>query len=345
MNAGRQGNLPAGFVSATMTKDTILASCPQDASGLPFVRIKMIGILGEPMISLNAGSLFNATNAQAMKTAIDRHVDKAVDERFKKVDRPEYQGKTQQDIYKRLMDIGIGGGGFEEAAKSAARVEELGKYMDKARSEIDRKAASEKLNQSKRRMGELEQEARQAAARGDARKLANIAREASGMTRDLAEEAKGLVEGRSVDPAERAAAIARGEPDPAKPVEPQPGMTAGGVPVSYARAYVQEVRDFAGRARTLLTQAEANKGNTLWMSEEEKQEFEETLKASRDDLAAAGETLERLNGTLEALDPGGAADAGGVSAGSVMEMTYTSTYTETLTIAVQTTESFVSITA
>ncbi|MBJ7417209.1 MAG: hypothetical protein JHC88_17450 [Niveispirillum sp.] len=281
----------------------------------------------------------------AMKTAIDRHVDKAVEERFKKTNDPQYQGRSQQDIYKRLMEIGLTGGGFEEAAKSAARVEELGKYMDQARSEIDRKAANEKLTQSKRRMGELEQEARQAAARGDARKLAQIAREATGMTRKLAEEAKGLVEGRNVDPAERAAAIARGEPDPAKPVEPQPGMTAGGVPVSYARAYVQEVRDFAGRARTLLTQAEANKGNTLWMSEEEKQKFEESLKASRDDLAAAGETLERLNGTLETIDPGGAADAASTSAGTMMDVTYTSTYTETLTIAIQTTESFVSITA
>ncbi|MGQ3104031.1 MAG: hypothetical protein ACT6Q8_07975 [Niveispirillum sp.] len=281
----------------------------------------------------------------AMKTAIDRHVDKAVEERFKKTSDPQYQGRSQQDIYKRLMEIGVTGGGFEEAAKSAARVEELGKYMDQARSEIDRKAANEKLTQSKRRMGELEQEARQAAARGDARKLAQIAREATGMTRKLAEEAKSLVEGRNVDPAERAAAIARGEPDPAKPVEPQPGMTAGGVPVSYARAYVQEVRDFAGRARTLLTQAEANKGNTLWMSEEEKQKFEESLKASRDDLAAAGETLERLNGTLETIDPGGAADAASTSAGTMMDVTYTSTYTETLTIAIQTTESFVSITA
>lgn len=297
------------------------------------------------MISLNASPLFSATNSLAMKSAIDRHVDKAVEERFKKTDAQQYQGRSQQDIYKRLMEIGVTGGGFEEAAKSAARVEELGKYMDQARSEIDRKAANEKLTQSKRRMGELEQEARQAAARGDARKLAQIAREASGMTRKLADEAKGLVEGRNVDPAERAAAIARGEPDPAKPVEPQPGMTAGGVPVSYARAYVQEVRDFAGRARTLLTQAEANKGNTLWMSEEEKQKFEETLKASRDDLAAAGETLERLNGTLETIDPGGAADAASTTAGTVMDMTYTSTYTETLTIAVQTTESFVSITA
>lgn len=297
------------------------------------------------MISLNAGSLFGATNKMAMKTAIDRHVEKAVEERFKKVEGPEYQGTTQKDMFKRLMDIGITGGAFEEAAKSAARTEELSKYMDQARSEIDRKAATEKLNQGKRRMGELEQEARQAAARGDARKLARIAREASGMTRDLADEAKNLVEGRSVDPAERAAAIARGEPDPAKPIDPQPGMTAGGVPVSYARAFVQEVRDIAGRARTLLTQAEANKGNTLWMSEEEKKEFEETLKASRDDLAAAGETLERLNGTLEALDPGGASQAGGVDAGSVAEVTYTSTYTETLTIAVQVSESFVSITA
>lgn len=297
------------------------------------------------MISLNASPLFSATNSLAMKSAIDRHVDKAVEERFKKTDAQQYQGRSQQDIYKRLMEIGVTGGGFEEAARSAARVEELGKYMDQARSEIDRKAANEKLTQSKRRMGELEQEARQAAARGDARKLAQIAREASGMTRKLADEAKGLVEGRNVDPAERAAAIARGEPDPARPVEPQPGMTAGGVPVSYARAYVQEVRDFAGRARTLLTQAEANKGNTLWMSEEEKQKFEETLKASRDDLAAAGETLERLNGTLETIDPGGAADAASTTAGTVMDMTYTSTYTETLTIAVQTTESFVSITA
>ncbi|OYQ32681.1 hypothetical protein CHU95_18115 [Niveispirillum lacus] len=297
------------------------------------------------MISLNAGSLFGATNAVAMKTAIDRHVDKAVEERFKKVDGPGYQGQIQQDVYKRLSDLGIGGGGFEEAAKSAARIDELSKYMDKARSEIDRKAAGEKLNQSKRRMSELEQEARQAAARGDARKLAQIAREATGMTRNLAQEAKNLVDGRSVDPAERAAAIARGEPDPAIPVEPQPGMTAAGIPVSYARAYVQEVRDFAGRARTLLTQAEANKGNTLWMSEEEKQDLAETLKAARDDLAAAGEMLERLNGTLEALDPGGAAAAGGIDAGSVMEVTSTSIYTETLTIAVQTTESFVSITA
>ncbi|WP_444739365.1 hypothetical protein [Niveispirillum sp.] len=297
------------------------------------------------MISLNASPLFSATNSMAMKTAIDRHVDKAVEERFKKTSDPQYQGRSQQDIYKRLMEIGVTGGGFEEAAKSAARVEELGKYMDQARSEIDRKAANEKLTQSKRRMGELEQEARQAAARGDARKLAQIAREATGMTRKLAEEAKSLVEGRNVDPAERAAAIARGEPDPAKPVEPQPGMTAGGVPVSYARAYVQEVRDFAGRARTLLTQAEANKGNTLWMSEEEKQKFEESLKASRDDLAAAGETLERLNGTLETIDPGGAADAASTSAGTMMDVTYTSTYTETLTIAIQTTESFVSITA
>lgn len=297
------------------------------------------------MISLNASPLFSATNSLAMKSAIDRHVDKAVEERFKKTESPQYQGRSQQDIYKRLMEIGVTGGGFEDAAKSAARVEELGKYLDQARSEIDRKAANEKLTQSKRRMGELEQEARQAAARGDARKLAQIAREATGMTRKLAEEAKSLVEGRNVDPAERAAAIARGEPDPAKPVEPQPGMTAGGVPVSYARAYVQEVRDFAGRARTLLTQAEANKGNTLWMSEEEKQKFEESLKASRDDLAAAGETLERLNGTLETIDPGGAADAGSTSAGTVMDMTYTSTYTETLTIAIQTTESFVSITA
>lgn len=297
------------------------------------------------MISLNASPLFSATNSLAMKSAIDRHVDKAVEERFKKTDAQQYQGRSQQDIYKRLMEIGVTGGGFEEAAKSAARVEELGKYMDQARSEIDRKAANEKLTQSKRRMGELEQEARQAAARGDARKLAQIAREATGMTRKLADEAKGLVEGRNVDPAERAAAIARGEPDPAKPVEPQPGMTAGGVPVSYARAYVQEVRDFAGRARTLLTQAEANKGNTLWMSEEEKQKFEETLKASRDDLAAAGETLERLNGTLETIDPGGAADTASTTAGTVMDMTYTSTYTETLTIAVQTTESLVSITA
>lgn len=297
------------------------------------------------MISLNASPLFSATNSMAMKTAIDRHVDKAVEERFKKADAQQYQGRSQQDIYKRLMEIGLTGGGFEEAAKSAARVEELGKYMDQARSEIDRKAANEKLTQSKRRMGELEQEARQAAARGDARKLAQIAREATGMTRKLAEEAKGLVEGRSVDPAERAAAIARGEPDPAKPAEPQPGMTAGGVPVAYARAYVQEVRDIAGRARTLLTQAEANKGNTLWMSEEERQKFEESLKASRDDLAAAGETLERLNGTLETIDPGGAADAASTTAGTVMDVTYTSTYTETLTIAVQTTESFVSITA
>lgn len=305
----------------------------------------MIGILGEPMISLNAGSLFGATNKMAMKTAIDRHVEKAVEERFKKVESPEYQGTTQKDMFKRLMDIGIVGGGFEEAAKSAARVEELGKYMDMARSEIDRKAADEKLSQSKRRMGELEQEARQAAAKGDARKLAHIAREASGMTRDMAEEAKALVEGRKADPAERAAAIARGEPDPGKPVEPQPGMTAGGVPVSYARAFVQEVRDIAGRARTLLTQAEANKGNTLWMSEEEKKEYEETLKASRDDLAAAGETLERLNGTLEGIDPGGASQAGGAGAGAVLDVTYTYTRTETLTIAMQTSESFISITA
>ncbi|MFV3127743.1 hypothetical protein [Niveispirillum sp. KHB5.9] len=297
------------------------------------------------MISLNAGSLFNATNAQAMKTAIDRHVDKAVEERFRKVDSPEYQGTSQKDMFKRLMDIGITGGAFQDAAKSAARVEELSKYMDQARSDIDRKAATEKLNQGKRRMGELEQEARQAAAKGDARKLAHIAREASGMTRNLADEAKNLVEGRDVDPAERAAAIARGEPDPAKPVAQQPGMTAGGVPISFARAYVQEVRDVAGRARTLLTQAEANKGNTVWMSEEDKKEYEEALKAARDDLAAAGETLERLNGTLEGMDPGGASETSGVDAGAVLDVTYTTTYTETLTIAVQTSESFISITA
>ncbi|MFV3073301.1 hypothetical protein [Niveispirillum fermenti] len=280
-----------------------------------------------------------------MKTAIDRHVDKAVEERFKASKDTPTTGRSQEDIYKRLMDLGLGGS-FNDAAKSLARVEELGKFLDQARSEIDRKAANEKLTQSKRRMGELEQEARQAAAKGDVRKLANVAREASGMTRKLSDEAKALVEGRDVDPAERAAAIARGEPDPAKPVEAQPGMTPGGVPVSYARAYVQEVRDIAGRARTLLTQAEASKDNTLWMSEEEQRELEESLKASRDDLAAAGETLERLNGALEAMDPGGASsDAAGMAAGSVMEMTYTSTYTETLTIAVQVSEANISITA
>lgn len=298
--------------------------------------------MGEPMLSLNANSLFGATNAQSMKAAIDRHVDKAVEERFKKIDTGVPTGRSQEDIFKRLMELGIGGGGFQDAMKSVARVEELGKYLNMARSEIDRKAATEKLNQSKRRMGELEQEARQAAARGDVRKLAKIAREASGMTRNLADEAKGLVEGKSKDAAERAAAIARGEPDPAIPVAPQAGMTAGGVPISYARAFVQEVRDIAGRARTLLTQAEANRGNSIWMSDDEKKELEELLKASRDDLAASGEVLERLNGTLEGLDPGGA-DAS--NTGDVLEVTYTYTRTETITIAMAVTESFVSVTA
>lgn len=302
------------------------------------------------MISLNANPLFSATNARAMKTAIDRHVDQAVEERFQKTDAAPTTGRSRDDIYQRLMEIGLTGGGFEEAMKSAARVEELGKYLNQARSDIDKKAATEKLNQSKRRMGELEQEARQAAARGDVRKLAKIAREASGMTRALAEEAKGLVEGRSADPAERAAAIARGEPDPATPVEPQAGMTAGGVPVSYARAFVQEVRDISGRARTLLTQAEANKGNALWMNDEERQKLEESLKASRDDLAASNEILERLNGTLEVLDPGGASDDGAglganLGAGMALDVTYTYTRTETLTIAVQMSESFISVTA
>lgn len=298
--------------------------------------------MGEPMLSLNANSLFGATNAQSMKAAIDRHVDKAVEERFKKIDTGVPTGRSQEDIFKRLMELGIGGGGFQDAMKSVARVEELGKYLNMARSEIDRKAATEKLNQSRRRMGELEQEARQAAARGDVRKLAKIAREASGMTRNLADEAKGLVEGKAKNAAERAAAIARGEPDPAIPVAPQAGMTAGGVPIAYAKAFVQEVRDIAGRARTLLTQAEANRGNSIWMSDDEKKELEELLKASRDDLAASGEVLERLNGTLEGLDPGG---DNATNAGDVLEVTYTYTRTETITIAMAVSESFVSVTA
>lgn len=294
------------------------------------------------MVALNANPLFSATNSLAVKAAIDRQVDRAVEERFRKIDGPAARGGSQQDTYKRLTDLGIGGSSFEDAAKSAARIDELGKFINQAKSEIDRKAADEKLKQSKRRIGELEQEARQAAARGDSRKLISIAREASGLTRSLADEAKKLVEGGSSDPAERAAAVARGEPDPAAPTAQEPGYTAGGVPISYARAYLQEVRGVAGRARTLLTQAEANKNDRAFANEDEKRAYERSLKESRDDLAAADDTLGRLNGELEALDPGGASDS---AAGSALNVTYTSTYTETLTIAVQTTESFVSITA
>lgn len=299
------------------------------------------------MISLNANSLFGATNAQSLKKAIDRHVDQAVEERFKQTSKAG-QGRSREEIYERLMSAGISSNGFSDAIKSAARADELSKYMNQARSEMDRRAAAEKLDQSKRRMGELESEAREAAAKGNVSKLARIAREASSMTRSLADEAKGLVNGKDVSPAERAAAIAAGKPDPATPIEPQPGMTAGGVPVSFARAYVQEVRDVAGRARTLLTQAEANKDSGLWMTEEEKKELEELLKQSRDDLAAASDTLESLNGTLEAQDPGGVAtditDGGGATA-TAAQVTYTYTQTETITIAMVSTEASVSVTA
>lgn len=299
------------------------------------------------MISLNANALFGATNAQALKKSIDRHVDQAVEERFKQTSKAG-QGRSREEVYQRLMDAGIASNGFSDAIKAAARADELSKYMNQARSEMDRRAAAEKLDQSKRRMGELESEAREAAAKGNVSKLARIAREASSMTRSLADEAKGLVNGRDVSPAERAAAIAAGKPDPATPVEPQPGMTAGGVPVAYARSYVQEVRDVAGRARTLLTQAEANKDNGLWMSEEEKKELEEMLKQSREDLAAASDTLESLNGTLEAQDPGGAAAVGsdGAAAGvNAAQVTYTYTQTETITIAMVSSETSLSVTA
>lgn len=294
------------------------------------------------MISLNANPLFNATNAKALKAQIDDHVDKAVATHFTQTGTQQ-GGKSREDVFNRLMSMGFTGDEFDGALKEAVGADALSNYMNQARAEIEKKAAKEKLEQSRRRIGELEQEARQAAAKGDGRKLARLAREAAGITKGLAEEAKGLVEGRTKDPAERAAAIAAGEPDPATPITPQPGMTAGGVPISFARAFVQEVRDISGRARSLLSQAEAQRGHQRGraLTEEERQEREEELRAARDDLASADNMVERLAGTLEAMDPGGAS----LDAMDAMDVVQTYVRTETTTLIVAYTESFVSITA
>lgn len=293
------------------------------------------------MISLNANPLFSATNARALKAQIDDHVEKAVDTRFRQTTASQ-AGRSSGGLFDRLKDIGFAGDEFDGALKQAAGAEALSSYMNLAKAEIEKKAAKEKLDQSRRRIGELEQEARQAAAKGDGAKLTRLAREAAGITKGLAEEAKGLVEGRQQDPAERAAAIAAGLPDPATPAPVQAGMTAGGVPVSFARAFVQEVRDISGRARSLLTQAEAQRGHQQGrpLTEEERQQREEELKAARDDLAASDLMVERLAGQLEAADPGGNA-ADGMDA---VDVSQTYIRTETLTIALTVTEANVSVT-
>lgn len=301
------------------------------------------------MISLNANPLFSATNANALKAQIDRHVDQAVEERFKKNDAAGVLGgKSNDDIYNRLMDLGLSGGAFDGAAKSAASADALSDYMTKARTEMNKKAAAEKLQQSRRRVQELEQEARQAAAKGDGAKLARIAREAAGITKGLAAEAKGLVEGRDAGPAERMAAIASGEGDPNATVAAQPGMTQGGVSTNFARAYIQEVREVAGQARTMLTQAEvlraSQKGRPL--TEDERKEREEELRAARDDLSASEDILTRLEGSLgEASGEGGSTTDGGGGSMAAAEVTQTYIRTETITIAVAFTEASVSVTA
>lgn len=294
------------------------------------------------MISLNANPLFTATNVQALKARIDDHVDRAVDTRFRQTGTSQ-AGRAPDTLSDRLKDMGFAGDDFDGAMKQAAGIEALSNYMNMARAEIEKKAAKEKLEQSRRRMDELEQEARQAAAKGDGAKLTRLAREAAGITKGLAEEAKGLVEGRQHDPAERAAAIAAGLPDPATPASVQPGMTAGGVPVGFARAFVQEVRDISGRARSLLTQAETQRGQQRGrpLTEEERQQREEELKAARDDLTSADALVERLAGGLEAADPDG--DAAGAM--GAVEISQTYIRTETITIALMVSEGGISITA
>ncbi|WP_029014808.1 hypothetical protein [Niveispirillum irakense] len=294
------------------------------------------------MISLNANPLFSATNAQALKAQIDQHVEKAVDARFQQTATSRAAGGGT-GLFDRLKDIGFAGDDFDGALKQAAGIEALSNYMNLARAEIEKKAAKEKLEQSRRRMDELEQEARQAASKGDGAKLARLAKEAAGITKGLAEEAKGLVEGRQHDPADRAAAIAAGLPDPAIPAPIQSGMTAGGVPVGFARAFVQEVRDISGRARSLLTQAETQRTQQRGrpLTEEERQEREEELKAARDDLSAADALVERLAGGLEATDPDGRA-AGTIGAADVSQSYMR---TETVTMALMVTETGISLSA
>lgn len=301
------------------------------------------------MISLNASPLFSVTNAKALKAQIDNHVDQAVEEQFKKNGAAGVQGgKSNDDIYNRLMDLGLSGDAFDGAVKSAASADALSDYMNKARTEMNKKAAAEKLQQSRRRINELEQEARQAAAKGDGAKLARIARDAASITKGLSEEAKGLVEGRDAGPAERMAAIASGEGDPNAKVAAQSGMTQGGVSTSFARSYIQEVREVAGQARTMLTQAEAQRASQKGrpLTEEERKEREEELRAAREDLASSEDILTRLEGSLG--DAGQEGDVvaldGGGSIGAV-EVTQTYVRTETITIAVAFTEASVSVTA
>jgi len=305
--------------------------------------------VGAIMISLNASPLFSATNAKALKAQIDSHVDQAVGEQFKKNGAASIQGgKSNGEIYSRLMDLGLSGDAFDGAVKSAASADALSDYMSKARAEMNKKAAAEKLQQSRRRVSELEQEARQAAAKGDGAKLARIAREAAGITKGLAAEAKGLVEGRDAGPAERMAAIAAGEGDPNATVAAQPGMTQGGVSTSFARAYIQEVREVAGQARTMLTQAEAQRTTQRGrpLTEDERKEREEELRAARDDLSASEDILTRLEGALG--DAGGEGAPVTLDGGGTMvaaEVTQTYVRTETITIAVAFTEASVSLTA
>ncbi|SNS42216.1 MULTISPECIES: hypothetical protein [unclassified Azospirillum] len=308
------------------------------------------------MISLNASSLFSATNAKALKSQIERHIDQAVGERDRNrqdelvTDKGSIKGgKSNDAIYKRLMSLGLSGDAFDGAAKNAAGADALSDYMDKARTVMNQKAAAEKLQQSRRRISELEQEARQAAAKGDGAKLARIAREAAGITKGLAAEAKGIVEGQDASPAERAAAIAAGEGDPNIRVAAQPGMTAGGVTTGFARSYVQEVRDVAGRARTMLTQAETQRAEQRGrpLTEEERKEREEELRAARDDLAASDQILTRLQGALgdANADAAGSAEAAGEGGADALVVTQTYVRTETITIAVAFSETSVSVTA
>jgi len=290
------------------------------------------------MFSLSGASLFAATSRAAWKAAIDKHTRPQHPPALYQQMDSRMGGRSLADLGSRLAALGFGDDRFDQALKAFDQAGRMGDFMDLARTEIDRKAATEKLTQAQKRMKELEAEARRAAAAGDTRKLTRIAAEASGMVRAMAQEAKRVIEGEGEgDPALALADAATGA---APAVPAPPGGLRTGLSVSFARAFITEVRDLAGRARSILSQADLLHDRSAGgMDEEERRQQRETLRRSREDLAESDQLLTRLSGLVDQVAT--ATDAG--TAGAALDVTASYVRVETVTLMVAVSDQAVSL--
>ena len=277
-------------------------------------------------------------------------------------------GKREKNVSlaDRLKELGVDDDRVMEAAKMYEGGGRLSSTIRTQQVEIVKKAAVEKMRAYQSRMKEIESHARQAAASGDVKKAAGLAREAAKMARGLTGTAKELGEETSgkagaADMADTAAsdpstlspeqmqarlqAQAQGQGAPGQGLPA--GYTAQGAPVpaaaqgseagsAFLKAFVEETRGFVGRARKLVEEAERLRR----LNDPDDRRSRKELQAAREDITAAEAALRSMGPVAE----GAVGASASLQGGGEVEITYTSVSVETVTIAIEVTESFVDIT-